>query len=184
VRAEAAAQLARSGTAWPHALELAQKDSWPLVRAAATRGLAARPEARAQLEQLVGDPAARVRVAAIDALAAQQARDAWPAIGPHLESATESPSVQSTAVSFARELCVSAAREALITTVRRAYRPEAAEDEQRLAVEALHALHDLGGAASADAKNLATRPEAPPGLTKAHAKFRAPMCEKPAGAAP
>lgn len=177
VRAAALEALAQ-GASWPHAAEVTRTDSWPLVRAAGAKALATRPEARPHLEALLSDPSVRVRVAAIDSLAVLKAREAWVAIEPHLAAADESADVHSAAIAFARELCVTQAREPLANTVRRALRPDSGEDAARLGVEALHALHDLGGPATADAKALATRPEAPPGLAKAYQGFRPPACEK------
>ncbi len=169
--------LAQSAS-WPRAAEVARTDSWPLVRAAGAKALAARPEARTQLEGLLSDPSARVRVAAIDSLAILKAREAWGAIAPHLAAADESPDVHSAAIAFARELCVTQAQESLANTVRRALRPDSGDDAARTGVEALRALHELGGPAAADAKAQATRPEAPPGLAKAYQGFRPPACEK------
>jgi hypothetical protein len=177
VRASSLGSLARNGDL-PQASQLATQDSWPLVRAAGARALALRPEARTVLEALVGDASPRVRTEAIDALATQRATQAWPVIEPHLRERTETPEVHSAAIGYARELCLASAKDALAEAVRRALRPDASEDEARTGVLALHALHDLGGAAAADAKSLATRPEAPPGLAKSYATFAAPVCER------
>jgi hypothetical protein len=177
VRAATLEVLAR-GASWTRVAQLAQGDGWPLVRVAGARALASRPEARSQLEGLLADPSPRVRVAAIDSLTVQKAREAWPAVEARLKAPDESPEVTSAAVAYARELCLTQAQEPLTVVVRRSLRPDAGDEAARLGVEALHALHDLGGAAAADAKTLATRAEAPPGLAKAYQSFRPSACEK------
>ncbi len=171
-------EVLASGTHWTRAAQVAQADAWPLVRAAGARALSARPEARPQLEALLGDRSARVRASAIDSLIALKARASWPGVEARLKAAEEAPDVVSAAIAFVRDLCVTQAQEPLISVVRRSLRPEAGDDAVRLGVEALHALHDLGGAAAADAKALATRAEAPPGLAKAYQGFRPSACEK------
>ncbi|MFT3922657.1 MAG: hypothetical protein QM778_09000 [Myxococcales bacterium] len=177
VRAATLDALAR-GPGWTRAAQMGREDSWPLVRAAGARALSAQPEARAQLEGMLTDASERVRVAAIDSLTSLQAKQAWPAIEARMKSPDDSPDVHVAAIGFARELCVSEAREWLINEVRRALRPDAGDESARVGVDALHALHDLGGQAALDAKNLAARPETPPGLAKAYGNFRASRCEK------
>ncbi len=160
--------------------ELAQRDPWPLVRVEAARALSTLPEGRKTLEAMLADPASRVRAAAIDGLHDLSAFDAWPNIAQRLSAGREAPTVELAAIAFARGGCLQAAREWLVSVVRRTFRADADDQDARLGVDALAALHDLGGAAAADAKTLAGRAEAPPGLSKAYTGLRPPRCGAPA----
>lgn len=169
---------------WTRVADLAKSDAWPLVRIAGARALASRTESQPTLEALVSDPAPRVRASAIDSLSHLNAKTAWPAVVQRLTEKSESLEVVLSAVAFAREQCLVEAREPLVNIVRRTFRLDADDDDARAGVEALRTLHSLGGAAAADAKNLAGRPEAPPGLAKAYASFRPGQCGAPAAAGP
>jgi hypothetical protein len=160
---------------------LAGKDPWPLVRSAAATALAGVPGSRPVLEKLVDDTSRRVRTAAIDSLTAQRARESWPLIEQRLSATNEWPEVQAAAVRFVSALCLDAARPHLTHLVRRALRPDANDDDRRLGMEALRALHELGGEAAKEAKQLATREAAAREFQVAIAAPAPPRCtSKPA----
>jgi hypothetical protein len=156
VRAAAVPYLAKGGNGERLTL-LAGKDPWPLVRSAAATALAEVPGSRPLLEKLLDDTSRRVRTAAIDSLTVQRARESWPLIEQRLSATNEWPEVQAAAVRFVSALCLDAARPHLTHLVRRALRPDANDDDRRLGVEALRALHELGGQAAEEAKQLASR---------------------------
>lgn len=176
VRAAAVPELARAGQT-EQVATLARKDSWPLVRATAASALATLPATRPTLEELLDDTSRRVRVAAIDALATQQSAVSWPLVEQRLTATAEWPEVQAAAVRFAAKLCVQASRPPLTHVARRSLRPDANEDERHLGMEAIHALHDLGGQATEDARLLATRESASPQLAQAITRFGPPRCK-------
>ncbi|HEX6240673.1 MAG TPA: HEAT repeat domain-containing protein, partial [Polyangiales bacterium] len=151
VRASAARALAQARETAP-LVELARTDAWALVRAEAARGLSGLPGTRATLETLVIDRSRHVRAASIDGLTAQRAVGAWPLVSQRLTATDEWPLVQAAAVRFAAELCVAPAHAALADTARRALRPDASDDDRQLGLEAIRALHDLGGPAQEDAR--------------------------------
>lgn len=175
VRAGAVPELARAGQV-EQVSTLARKDSWPLVRATAATALATLPATRPTLEELLDDTSRRVRAATIDALATQQSSVSWPLVEQRLTATAEWPEVQAAAVRFAAALCVQAARPPLTNLARRSLRPDANDDERRLGLEAIHALHDLGGAAAEDARLLATRESGSPQLAEAITRFGPPRC--------
>lgn len=175
VRASAASELAKAGKQAP--LESsARDDHWPLVRAAATTALGTLKDTRPILETQLDDVSRRVRAAAVDALGAQGSQAAWPLVEQRLTAANEWPEVQAAAIRFATSLCMQEARAALTQTARRGLRPDANEDERQLSLEAIHALHDLGGAAANDAKLLATRESSSPQLQEAITRFAPSRC--------
>jgi hypothetical protein len=175
VRAVAAKALARSREAAP-LTELARNDGWALVRAEATRGLGGLPGTRPSLEALVIDRSRYVRAASIDGLAQQRASGAWGLISQRLTATDEWPLVQAAAVRFAAELCIEAAHAALAETARRSLRPDASDDDLQLGLEAIRALHDLGGRADEDARLIATREAASPQLKAAFARLGPSRC--------
>jgi hypothetical protein len=175
VRAAAAPALVRSSQPAPLA-ELAQKDPWPLVRAAATTGLGELPRTRAVLEGQLTDSSRYVRAASIEGLLKQREAGAWPLVAQRLSAQNEWPLVQSAAVRFAAGLCVQAAHPALTETARRALRPDASDEDRQLGVEAIHALHDLGGQAEEDARLLATREAASPALQRTYGTWGPSRC--------
>ena len=139
--------------------------------------MASVPGSRAVLEKLLDDTSRRVRTAAIDSLTVQQARESWPLVEQRLSATSEWPEVQAAAVRFAATLCLSESRPHLTHLARRALRPDASDDERRLGVEAIRALHELGGQAAEDAKLLATREIASPELQQAVAEPGASHCQ-------
>jgi len=183
VRAAAAKELSRAGQAAPLS-ELARHDPWPLVRAAATEGIAAIPNTRGVLEPLLTDSSRYVRAASIEGLLKQRAATAWPLVAQRLTAENEWPLVQAAAVHFAAGLCVQAAHPALAATARRSLRPDASEDDRQLGLEAIRALHDLGGQAAEDARLIATREAASPQLHKAFAALGPSRCTASAALPP
>lgn len=175
VRAGTASTLAKAGKQTTLE-EIAHNDHWPVVRAAAASALGTLEATRPALEQLLDDTSRRVRSAAVDALASQGTRDAWPLVEQRLVAANEWPEVQAAAVRFASQLCVNSARSALSNVARRGLRPDANEDERQLSLDAIHALHDLGGEAAADAKLLASRESGSEQLQQAITRFAPPRC--------
>ena len=140
-------------------------DPWPLVRAQAARVLAPRLESRAALELAVADRSRLVRRAAIESLASARRVESWPQVRARLAQADESLDVRQAAIDFARGLCVADARDALHGVAKRVLSPDASDDDTQLAIEALRALHDLGGQAATDAAKLVAE-DGGPELTK------------------
>ncbi|MDB4974573.1 MAG: hypothetical protein JWN48_2914 [Myxococcaceae bacterium] len=151
-------------------------DGWPLVRVEAAHVLASRPESRAQLEQAVGDRSRLVRRAAIDALASGRRAESWPRVRERLGVADESLEVREAAVGFARELCLGAAREDLVKVAKKVLSPDASDEDSQVAVEALRALHDLGGAAAKEGADLVNQ-EGGPALKKLWDGLPAARCQ-------
>jgi hypothetical protein len=177
VRAAATTEYARTGKSAPLA-ELARKDPWALVRAAAATGLGSVPQTRAVLEELLGDSSRFVRIASIDSLLQQKAAAAWPLVAKRLSASNEWPAVQTAAVRFAAGLCVQAARAPLTEIARRALRADASDEDRELGLAAIRALHDLGGEADKDAQLIATREGGPPQLKQAFAAFGPSRCSE------
>lgn len=175
VRAAATAELARAGKR-DALIGLARQDAWPVVRAAATSALAGFNDTRSVLEGLLEDTSRSVRAAAIDALAAQESEESWPLVEQRLTANQEWPVVQAAAVRFASALCIQAARPPLVHAARRSLRPDADDDDRRLGLEAIRALHDLGGAAAEDARRIASRESASPELMQTVDGFGPPRC--------
>jgi hypothetical protein len=161
VRALAQATLSRTGS-WSQLEQTARSDTWPLVRVAAVKGLAPHVESGAVLKAALEDPARSVRAAAIDALAAQKSEDAWPLVRARLVAPGEWPVVRSAAMRFASALCRQDAREDLVSLARAVARPDAAERDEELGVEALKALHGLGGKGAQEARQILARDGVPP----------------------
>jgi HEAT repeat protein len=176
VRAAAAPALARSNKGAP-LIALAYHDPWPLVRVAAVQSLARLPNSRRALEASLEDGSRNVRAASIDGLAAQKANELWPSVEKRLLKEDEWPVVKAAAIHFAAALCVQPARAALTEAARRALHPEASDDDRSLGLDALRALHDLGGEAAADARLIATRDTAPPQLKRIMEQAGPPRCE-------
>jgi hypothetical protein len=176
VRASAAQGLAQGGQSAP-LRELAREDPWPLVRVAAVRSLAADKQSRGTLAEGIDDSSRNVRSAAIDALAQQEARELWPRIAQRLVKEDEWPVVKAAALRFAGAVCVQEARDALTAAARRALRPDATDDDRSLGLDALRALHDLGGKAAADARLIAERESGSPELKAAMTKAGPSRCE-------
>ncbi len=176
VRASAAEALAKAGQSGP-LRELARDDPWPLVRVAAVRSLAGDKQSRSTLAEGIDDSSRNVRAAAIDALAQQEARELWPRIAQRLTKEDEWPVVKAAVLRFAAAVCVQEARDPLTETARRALRPDANDDDRSLGLEALRALHDLGGQAAADARLIADRESGSPELKSAMAKAGPSRCE-------
>jgi hypothetical protein len=86
--------------------------------------------------------------------------------------------VQTAAVRFAAGLCVQAARPPLTETARRALRADATDEDRQLGLEAIRALHDLGGEADQDARLIATREGGPPQLKQAFEAFGPSRCSE------
>ncbi len=161
----------------------ALEDKWPLVRVAAVRALTDSPDAKPTLRKAVDDTSRRVRSAAIEALAGLSDRDAWSLVQARLVAPGEWPEVHAAAMRFAGALCIDEAREPLLFSLRRAIRADASEDEVRLGVQALRALHELGGQAAADAALVVARDGAPPGMVRVAQELPSPRCTatKPRG---
>jgi HEAT repeat protein len=157
----------------------ALEDPWPLVRRAAVEALATRPDEKDTLQKALEDTSRRVRSAAIDGLARTNAREAWPSVRERLVARGEWPEVQAAAMRFAARLCIDDAREPLAFALRRGIRAEASEDEVLLALEALRALHALGGEAARDAEKIATRESAPEGFAKMAQRLGPSTCSGP-----
>jgi hypothetical protein len=146
VRAGALAPLVAAGQ--PAQVEaLLVHDAWPLVRAEAAHALAAQPTSGPALEQAVDDRSRLVRRAAIDALTHGKRVQAWPRVRARLAVKGESLEVRESAIEFARRLCLPEAREVLVPVAKKLQSPDASEEDNQVAVEALRALHDLGGEA-------------------------------------
>ena len=162
VRANALGALLAAGQA-ARVESLLAADPWPLVRVEAAHVLAARSESRPVLEQAVSDRSRLVRRAAIDALTAGQQRASWPSVGARLDD--ESLEVREASIEFARQLCVQEARPALLKAANKSLSPDASEEDSTAAVEALRALHELGGPAADDGAGV-VRKEGGPELRK------------------
>jgi hypothetical protein len=178
VRALSPDVLVQSGQK-ERAATLASKDAWPLVRAAGIRALSGDVPSRALLRAALEDSARSVRAAAIDGLAEQRDAESWSAVHAHMQAPHEWPEVQAAAMRFAVRLCRADAREDLVTLLRRSLRPDAAESDLQLGMQSLQALQALGGKAADDARQIATRESAPPGLRKAYERLPPPQCDAP-----
>jgi HEAT repeat protein len=177
VRAAALAPLAASGQ---RALvePLLQADPWPLVRVEAARALGHDATARSALERALEDGSPLVRRAAIEALALQAQPTSWPRIEQRLRAPSEAVLVREAAILYARELCVTPARDALLATARVLLAANASEDDMRLAMEALRALRALGGGSAEAAAQLVQQANTPQ-LTALWQRLPAPHCEVP-----
>jgi hypothetical protein len=184
VRLVAVQSLAVDASATPDLTAHAQRDRWPMVRAASYEALAKLPGTGATLQAGVEDRAKSVRAAALRGLTAARVATAWPAVEKVLRNDNEWAEVTIEAAAYARTLCVQAAREPLVKLLVRALKPDAAPFEAEVGGPVFEALAELGGEAGAEAQRIAARPTSPPGL-KAMAKqaaSRKPACAVPAGA--
>jgi hypothetical protein len=175
VRAAALAPLLADGQRAAVELSLAH-DGWPLVRVEAARALAGDTAAHAALDKALDDRAPSVRRAALESLTAQRNDAAWPHVSARLGDARESLFVREAAIAYARELCVQGARDVLTTTARLLLGAGPSEDEMRLGVEALRALHDLGGEA-AKAAAAVVKQAATPELEALYRRLPPSRCE-------
>jgi hypothetical protein len=185
VRLVAVQGLAADASATADLTTHAQRDRWPMVRAAAYDALAKLPGTGATLQGGIEDRAQSVRAAALRGLTAARVATAWPAVEKVLRNDNEWAEVTIEAAAYARALCVQAAREPLVDLLVRALKPDAAPFEAEVGGPVFEALVELGGDAAADAQRIAARPTSPPGL-KAMAKqaaARKPACAAAAAAA-
>ena len=154
------------------------KDAWPLVRAEAAHVLAARSESVPALQNAVADRSRLVRRAAIDALASGRRVAAWPSVKARLVVKGETLEVREAAIGFARTLCLTEAREPLHELASRVLSPDVDDVETQVALEALRALHDLGGAAARDGAAIVSK-EGGPELAKLWQRLPPAHCERP-----
>jgi HEAT repeat protein len=161
VRASAVAVLAKSPSGVELLTDQVRNDKWFLVRRAALEELPDSPAARSWFTAALADPIATVRAAAIHALARIGAPEAWPKIEPALQNPEEYPEVIGEAIAFARALCVRAADPSLRTVVARGLKPDAWNQDQELALEALEVLSSFGGEAANWARDRAASPLVP-----------------------
>jgi hypothetical protein len=159
--------------------QLVARDPWPLVRVEAVRALAqAGSEGQSALEGALDDPARSVRQAAIEGLRRAGLSGAWAKIAPHLSAQSEAVEVREAAIGFARSSCLVEARGPLLALARRLLSPGASEEETHLAVEALRALHELGGDAARDGSQVVEQAKTP-ALTKLWARLAPARCDVP-----
>ena len=142
---------------------LAQRDSWPLVRAAAIKRLAAnRTEPEIEiLRQAIEDPSRFVREEAIQALTRLRDIDAWPAVRQRLLDSREWPNVATAAVAYVRALCIQDALPTLERIILRVYRPSPRPRDQHLAAEAALAVRDFDSRRAQEILSSLASPRAP-----------------------
>jgi hypothetical protein len=157
--------------------QVAKSDAWPLVRTAAIKGLTPHPESSAVLTAALEDTSRMVRAAAVDVLATHKNASAWPAVRARLVAEGEWPVVRIAAVRFAAALCRQDAHDDLLALARGVARPDAAERDQELGLEALKAMNALGGKPAADARQIAAREGVPPGLKRALEEAGGSSCQ-------
>ncbi|MEZ4326358.1 MAG: HEAT repeat domain-containing protein [Polyangiales bacterium] len=126
-------------------LQLAQRDAWPRVRAAAVTALGMDEGARELLVGALGDPKARVRLAAIEAFRTAGDGRAAEAVAARLARENELATVQRAAARYLGEVCAVAHVQTLLDAVARGRRPNAYEPDVETAVVAVAALARLGG---------------------------------------
>jgi hypothetical protein len=157
--------------------QVAKSDAWPLVRTAAIKGLTPHPESSAVLTAALEDTSRMVRAAAVDVLSTHKNASAWPAVRARLVAEGEWPVVRIAAVRFAAALCRQDAHDDLLALARGVARPDAAERDQELGLEALKAMNALGGKPAADARQIAAREGVPPGLKRALEEAGGSSCQ-------
>lgn len=167
----------------PEVEALARTDAWPVVREAAVRVLSDAPQSREVVRQAIDDTSRRVRATAIDGLARNKDREAWPLVRERLKAVGEWPEVHAAAVRYAGALCVAEAREPLTFVLRSSLKPNATEDEAVLGALAYESLTALGGEARDDAKKLAARDTAPAALRRAASAAPSVPCTSPPASA-
>src|SRR5690606_33417946 len=140
--------------------KLARRDAFPLVRAEAVRALASVEAAHPVVLAALGDPAERVRAAAIAAFAGTADRRPWAEIEASLRSDDERPLVTDAAIEYTRTLCVAESVPALAAVVARGQRPGAWEPHRATAGRAIMALAHLG---TPDAREVLERAARGPG---------------------
>ena len=139
----------------------AQDDKWFLVRAAAVEALPSAPAGRKVMIAALKDKTPTVRATAARALQHAGAVEAWGQVRPLIENAEEYPEVIGAGISFARALCVKQSAPSLQAVVKRGLNPEAWSADQELALAALETLSALGGEAAAWARDHAQGPLVP-----------------------
>ena len=85
-------------------------------------------------------------------------------VEPRLRDKHEMPEVVAAAIGFAKALCLSQAKDALLSTLSRGLGPSASPSEAELSAQAFEALIELGGPSAKAALEKANGPAAPPGL--------------------
>lgn len=157
----------------PAIARMSREDSWPMVRSAALMALSGARFGEPQARQALRDVQHTVRAAAIRALAALDARDAWPEIAALLQSEREWPDVVEAGLVFARTECVSNAADALVAVMRRGLRPNAWAPDQDLTGLALNVGATLGGDAATETRRIAERDTSPAALRGEAARLAA-----------
>ncbi|MBN1654292.1 MAG: hypothetical protein JXA30_11025 [Deltaproteobacteria bacterium] len=125
--------------------ERAQKDLWPMVRAAAVSELVSDPNAGKTIVRAIDDPAKIVRAAAIKTLLARKERRAWRVIEKRLLDDNEWPRVLAEAIAFAKELCIVESVDSLKRVFDRGLQPQSWLPDAELAASALDAIMFLKG---------------------------------------
>lgn len=154
---------------------LAREDSWPMVREAAVTALWDRATQRDAVRQAVRDRSARVRQAAVRALARAGDRDAWPLVRARLADDDEWPAVTAAALEYLRSLCVSDANDVLVAVIRRGLAPSPWQPDVDVAALAVDVALALGGPAADEARRVEALENAPASI-RAAARRRPARC--------
>ncbi len=155
------------------------QDDWPMVRAEAAFALARAENNRAALETALGDDSSRVRRAAVDALTIARSAPSWPGVDKRARAANEALDVRMAAITFARALCITQARDTLHALAARLDAPDASEAETELGLEALRVMRDLGGETEQDGAALVKKLGTPE-LAAMWGRLPAARCAVPA----
>ncbi len=130
----------------PQAVARLGSDPWTFVRTAAASALAALPRSDASdrgLEAALRDRSARVRAAALDALAAHDAKSTATAIGARAFDEKEDAEVRLAAVRALGRMCVAASADGLTRLAAAGASQVAEEDARSLAIAAVDTLGRL-----------------------------------------
>lgn len=151
VRVRATSALAGDPNTILDRAELARRDVWPMVRAAAVRSLRAEEAAVPVVVAAVDDSMSEVRAAAIETLAGVPQVHGWDRIQRRLEDRAEWPNVTAAAIDYVVAHCRVDAVGSLLAVVRRAAPRSARTEDLNNAAHAIEALRVLGTSESHDA---------------------------------
>ncbi|KPK14216.1 MAG: hypothetical protein AMJ62_13710 [Myxococcales bacterium SG8_38] len=168
VRARTATVLAGDAATMVARAELARRDAWPMVRAAAVTSLRREGQAAPVVVAAVDDSMSLVRAAAIEALASAPHEEGWERIHRRLRDSNEWPNVTAAAIDYAAAHCRTDAVDALLRVVLRAAPSNARTEDLNNAAHAIEALRILGTPESqAAVEQLRRTQDVPPTLKMA-----------------
>jgi hypothetical protein len=167
VRVEAVAVLDGLDEADERLALLVRDDSWPMVRAAAIDAVWNRREALPVVRRAVRDRSARVRGAALAALARAGDAEAWPLVEARLADPEERPEVTVAALRYVRSQCVAEAGPAVLEVLERGIRPDAFAPHVDVAAVAADVAMRLGGQTAERAVRAGSGPHVPASIRRA-----------------